>query len=182
MNYHTSPGLEKAARRALETACLGADGLDMFDFYSCFPSATQLAMAHLGLEPDDPRPLSVTGGLPYAGGPGNNYTMHAVARVAEALRRAPEKKALVTAMGWYSTKHAAGVYSGRPPPPYTVAFGRDGQPEQGIVIGRLDGGLRFLANVEDDRELLLEMCGREFVGERGRVRHEAARGKNFFSL
>lgn len=115
VNYHSSPALGLAARRALAMAGLTADDIDMFDLYSCFPSAVQLAMGELGLAPDDPRPLTVTGGLAYAGGPGNNYSMHAIATMVERLRAEPEKTGMVTALGWYATKHSAGVYAARPP-------------------------------------------------------------------
>ena len=35
---------------------------------------------------DEPRALTATGGLPYHGGPGNNYVMHSICAVCEALR------------------------------------------------------------------------------------------------
>jgi acetyl-CoA C-acetyltransferase len=63
----------------------------------------------LGLDEGDPRGLTVTGGLPYAGGPGNNYCLHAVAAMLERLRARPGAKALVTGNGWYLTKHSASV-------------------------------------------------------------------------
>src|SRR5205807_6613519 len=56
------------------------------------------------------------GGLSFAGGPGNNYSTHAVAAMVETLRADPGSKGLVTSLGWYITKHAAGVYSTDPPP------------------------------------------------------------------
>ena len=56
------------------------DQLGPVDLYSCFPSVVQIAAAELGLPVDDPaRPLTVTGGLTFGGGPGNNYGTHAVA-------------------------------------------------------------------------------------------------------
>jgi acetyl-CoA C-acetyltransferase len=66
------------------------------------------------LAEDDPRDLTVTGGLPYFGGPGNNYAMHAIAAIVERLRKMPGKFGLVTANGNYVTKHAAGLYSTTP--------------------------------------------------------------------
>jgi len=116
LNYHSSPAIRLAAQRALGMAGIGLDDIAMFDFYSCFPSAVQLALEALGLQPEDPRPLTVTGGLPYAGGPGNNYVMHSVATTVERLREAPESFAMVTGLGWYVTKHSVGIYGGRPPP------------------------------------------------------------------
>jgi len=60
---------------------------------------------------------------------------------------------------------------------YTVIFNREGQPEQGIVIGRLDNGTgaRFFANTPPDRDLMLAMTREEFVGRRGKVRTEDVR-------
>jgi acetyl-CoA C-acetyltransferase len=69
----------------------------------------------------DEKPLTVTGGLPYFGGAGNNYVMHSIAEMARTLRANPGKYGLVTANGWYITKHAAGIYSTEPP---TKAFER----------------------------------------------------------
>jgi acetyl-CoA C-acetyltransferase len=114
-NFHASPALALAGRRVLEMAGLAIDDIDWFDLYSCFPCAVELACAMLGIAEDDPRPLTVTGGLPYFGGPGNNYGMHAIASMVERLRREPQRKGLVSTMGWYVTKHSLGIYSGAPP-------------------------------------------------------------------
>ncbi|MCB1844664.1 MAG: hypothetical protein KDI09_17005, partial [Halioglobus sp.] len=51
-----------------------------------------------------------TGGLPYFGGPGNNYSMHALAEMAMRLRGGPSR-GLVTANGGLLSKHAAAVLS-----------------------------------------------------------------------
>lgn len=114
VNYTTSPAIQRAGRRALEAADLTIDQIDYFDLYSCFPSSIQISRDMLGIPEDDPRSLTVTGGLPYAGGPGNNYTMHAIATIVERLRAQPEAKGLVSALGWFITKHAIGVYSSTP--------------------------------------------------------------------
>jgi acetyl-CoA C-acetyltransferase len=68
----------------------------------------------LGVPRDDPRQLTMTGGLPYFGGPGSNYSMHGIATMVERLRMEPEARGMVTALGWYLTKHAVGVYSAQP--------------------------------------------------------------------
>jgi acetyl-CoA C-acetyltransferase len=74
-----------------------------------------MACEMLGLDEDDPRGFTVTGGLPYAGGPGNAYTLHAVAALVERLRQRPGALGLVTGNGWYLTKHSACVLGSRPP-------------------------------------------------------------------
>jgi acetyl-CoA C-acetyltransferase len=107
-----------AGRAAAAAAGIGLDDIARFDLYSCFPSAVQLALASLGLAGPvggDPRPISVTGGLPFAGGPGNNYVTHSIAAMVDACRRDPGSCGLVTALGWYATKHSVGIYSTDPP-------------------------------------------------------------------
>jgi acetyl-CoA C-acetyltransferase len=114
-NYHSSPAMRLTGARALQMAGIGVADLDFIDLYSCFPSAVQIGAEELGLDLDDPRGLTVTGGLPYFGGPGNNYAMHSVATMMERLRARPGSWGLATANGWYLTKQSTGVYSTTPP-------------------------------------------------------------------
>jgi acetyl-CoA C-acetyltransferase len=111
----TAPAMSASTSAALEAAGTGVDELSAFDLYSCFPCAVELAADALGVALDDERRLTVTGGLPYFGGPGNNYSLHAVATMVDRLR-VGGGTGLVTAFGWYLTKHAAGVYGAEPPP------------------------------------------------------------------
>ena len=112
-NFHTSPGIRITGNRAMELAGIDIGDVDHVDLYSCFPSAVQVAARELGLP--EGRPLTVTGGLTFGGGPLNNYVMHSIARTVELLREQPDDYALVTANGGNLYKHAHGVYSGRPP-------------------------------------------------------------------
>jgi acetyl-CoA C-acetyltransferase len=114
-NYHSSPAMRLTGARALEMAGISVTDLDYIDLYSCFPSAVQIGAEELGLDLDDPRGLTVTGGLPYFGGPGNNYAMHSVATMMRKLRARPKSWGLATANGWYLTKQSTGVYSTTPP-------------------------------------------------------------------
>ncbi len=105
-------------RAALGAAGLSLDDVARFDLYSCFPSAVQMALHSLGLPGPlggDDRPVSVTGGLAYAGGPGNNYVTHSIAAMVEACRADRGSVGYVTALGWYATKHSVGLYSSEPP-------------------------------------------------------------------
>jgi acetyl-CoA C-acetyltransferase len=113
-----SPGLRAVAGDALAGAGINVDDIARFDLYSCFPSAVQMAMKELGLAGPtggDDRPLTVTGGLSFFGGPGNNYVTHSVAAMADACRADPGSLGMVTGIGYYLTKHSAGIYSTRPP-------------------------------------------------------------------
>ncbi len=113
---HRSPAIRLAGAAALELAGLGIDDVASIDLYSCFPVVVQMAAAELGLSVDDrARPLTLTGGLTFGGGPGNNYTSHGIARAVGALRADPGTAALVTGLGWYATKHSIGIYASRPP-------------------------------------------------------------------
>ncbi len=119
----SSPAIRVAGRVALELAGVGTDDLAHVDLYSCFPSAVQVAPAELGLDLD--RPLTVTGGLSFAGGPWNNYVMHAIATMVARLREDPGTFGLCTANGGYLTKHAMGVYATTPP----AAGSRHAEPQ-----------------------------------------------------
>jgi acetyl-CoA C-acetyltransferase len=114
-NLHSSPAIRRVAAQTFAMAGKTLSDVAAFDLYSCFPSAVEIACQEIGLAEDDPRGLTVTGGLPYFGGPGNNYAMHAIAAMVERLRRMPGSFGLVTANGNYVTKHAAGLYSATPP-------------------------------------------------------------------
>lgn len=110
-----SPALRAAYETAIARAGVGADAIRHLDFYSCFPIAVYLAREAMGIAPDDPRPLTMTGGLPFFGGPGNNYSMHALAAMTRALREDRAGFGLVGANGGFLTKHAVGVYSATAP-------------------------------------------------------------------
>ncbi len=158
-----------------------------------------LACDALGLATDDPRGLTVTGGLPFAGGAGSNYMLHSIATMVDVLRGDPGSLGLVTGVGMHMTKHCFGVYSTTPPdgavaipdsagvqrglehdhPPvpitdiyagsanvvsYTVAHGRDGAADWGLVIGDIGDGSRAYGKVED-AGLMADLEARELVGE-----------------
>jgi acetyl-CoA C-acetyltransferase len=115
-DMHSSPAIRVAGARALSLAGVGIDDVAHVDIYSCFPSAVQIAADELRLPVhDDTRPLTVTGGLSFAGGPWNNYVTHAIAAMAGVLRDDPGSVGVCTANGGFLTKHAIGVYSTEPP-------------------------------------------------------------------
>ncbi|MEU4427057.1 crotonase/enoyl-CoA hydratase family protein [Actinoplanes sp. NPDC024001] len=177
----SSPAIRANGAAVLEHTGLSIDDVRHIDLYACFPSAIEIGAAELGLPLDDPdRPLTVTGGLTFAGGPGNNYTSHAVANLVPLLRADPEEYGLATALGWYLTKHAATVLSARPPhreyrdidadlrlprpaarkvdsawtgpavlEACTVPYGRDGEPEAGIITAITPNGDRVVRRVTD---------------------------------
>jgi acetyl-CoA C-acetyltransferase len=199
VDYWSSPAIRVGAAHALAQAGRTAAELAHIELYSCFPVAVEIAADMIGLAHDDPRGLTLTGGLPYFGGPGNNYSTHGIAEMVARCRAAPGSFGLVFANGGYLTKHGFGVYSteptrgawrraapasyqaeidAMPSPPlvekpagdgmvetFTAIFAK-GAPAVGTIIGRLDGGARFLAQMH---ERLDELIDRPVIGRRIRV-------------
>jgi acetyl-CoA C-acetyltransferase len=114
INHAASPALNAVLRFALDAAALDAGAIDLFDFYSCFPCAIELAIEALGLTPDDQRPFTATGGLSFAGGPGNEYVMHSLASAVDALRGQRARSALITGLGMAASKFTASVIANDP--------------------------------------------------------------------
>jgi len=214
VNFHSSPAMHRCAQEALKMAGKSINDIAHFDLYSCFPSAVQVACDEFGLSHDDSRGLTLTGGLPYFGGPGNNYSLHGIAELMQRLRANPGDFGLLNANGWYLTKHALGVYSTQPLESaweradktvyqaellaqpatnftespagkatietFTVVHDRSGKPKQGIIIGRQEDGLRFVANTPKDRGMMHSLCVGNAIGRVGEVASRS--GKNTFRL
>ena len=112
---HRSPAIAACGHAALAAVGASIDDVGVLDLYSCFPSAVQIAAGELGIELGS-RDVTVTGGLPFFGGPANDYVTHALATVAERLRDGGDAGALglATAVGWYLTKHGTAILSAGP--------------------------------------------------------------------
>ena len=205
-NYYSSEAMRVMAEQVFTSGDLGIDDMKHIDFYSCFPSAVAMAIDMFGMSVEDPRQLTITGGLPFHGGAGNNYVMNSIAAMVEKVRVDRGSYGLVTANGGYFSKHAAGIYSTNPVEgdwsrtdpasyqkvlddvpatfftespsgegtieTYTVLYGRDNKPQQGVVIGRL-GELddpkaeRFVAMVDADSNMLEGMTHADMIGSKG---------------
>ncbi len=111
-----SPAAVLAVEHALGVAGIGLDDLATFDLYSCFPIAVSNLLDGLGMAPDDPRGFTLTGGLPFFGGAGNNYSMHAIAETVHRMRATPGAYGLVGANGGILSKYSVGIYSTAPTP------------------------------------------------------------------
>ncbi len=99
---------------ALARAGKTMDGIAYIDFYSCFAIPVFNQCDHFGLAIDDPRGLTLTGGLPFFGGAGNNYSAHAIAEAVARARADRGSFALVGANGGWMSKYATGIYSTTP--------------------------------------------------------------------
>jgi acetyl-CoA C-acetyltransferase len=112
---YNSPAAKEGVHLALGQAGLKLDDIDLFDIYSCFPSIVEIIKNELGIKEDDPRPLSITGGLPFFGGPWSNYSLHAIVSAVYLIRKNPLLKIMVIANGGYNTKQSFGIYGTEPP-------------------------------------------------------------------
>ncbi|TXT58915.1 MAG: Acetyl-CoA acetyltransferase [Promethearchaeota archaeon] len=100
---------------ALKQAGLTIDKIDTFDIYSCFPSIVEIIVEELGLTLNDSRDFTITGGLPYFGGPWSNYSLHAIVTAVHRIQEDPSLNIMVVANGGYNTKKSIGVYGKNPP-------------------------------------------------------------------
>ncbi|MEK9656488.1 MAG: hypothetical protein VW202_12345, partial [Halieaceae bacterium] len=177
-----SEAMSAAYRNALAGAGIEAEQIGAADLYSCFPIAVWVAMDALGMSLDDPRPLTLTGGLPFFGGPGNNYSTHGIAEMVHWWRAQPAPSDGVGgANGGYLSKHAVGVYANIPaefpeavpefkapevvevvskPEPNGIVESYTFQPQKGVaravVVGRqVSDGRRWVGVADpEDAELL----------------------------
>lgn len=112
----TSSAVGLVVRTVLDEAGIAAEDLDLLDVYSCFPIAVSVVREALGFAADDPRGFTVTGGLPFFGGPGNDYALHSLAEMVVRLRERPGARGLVTANGGILSSQSMGVWSTAPAP------------------------------------------------------------------
>ncbi len=211
-----SPALGHAARLALAQSGLDIKDIEAFDLYSCFPVMVEIALRELEISDQDPRPFTVTGGLPFFGGPMGNYSMHAIVTGVEKLRKGTFSNAMVTANGGFNTRHSVGVYGKQPPaagwdsrddsalqqeilgaalpPPLEKAHGelvvegyiirnsKQGTPESGVILGRLENGVKTLAALDAEPEALAYFVDNELVGRGGTVRYASEPGCNLVTI
>ena len=170
------PASIASVEAALARAGKGMADMRYLDFYSCFAIPVFNQCDHFGLAADDPRGVTLTGGLPFFGGAGNNYSAHAIAEAVQQVRADRGSFALVGANGGWMSKYATGIYSTDPAdwsgndrfavlPKATdkvpVATGpvasavvetytinRSPKGDQAIFIGRSDAGERVVGNAD----------------------------------
>ncbi len=110
-----SEAMTQSFGSALHQAGVSIEQVDHCDLYSCFASSVHFAADALGIDPLlADRSLTVTGGLPYAGGPASNYLSHSIAAMVDSLRTDPGSFGLVSGVGMHMTKHIAAVYCSEP--------------------------------------------------------------------
>lgn len=151
-----SPAAVLTVQAALTEASCALEELNFLDLYSCFAAPVFNIIDAFELRVDDPRGLTVTGGLPFFGGPGNAYSLHAIVTMAERLRRAPGARGLIVANGGYMSKTAVGVYGSidRPRGPHLASLQSavDALPKRRVADGPMGAAVIESATVTYGRD------------------------------
>src|SRR3954469_3675036 len=105
-----SPASVLAAREALRLAGIALGGQPTVGLSSCLPVPVVAICEALGIDGEYSRGLTLTGGLPYFGGPGNSYSLHGIAETVSRMRDEPGAYGLVGANGGVMSKYSVGVY------------------------------------------------------------------------
>jgi acetyl-CoA C-acetyltransferase len=109
---HAWPAMEVLAAAAIDRLGAPLAELEVVEAYSCFPAAVRVQQRALGL--DRAGTPTVTGGMPFAGGPYNNFVLQATAAVVRELRARPGDRGMVTTVSGLLTKPGLGVWSSVP--------------------------------------------------------------------
>lgn len=114
-HLHDSPAIREASRLVLDQAGLKLEEIDVFDLYSCFPCMVEIARQEIGIPEDDPRDLTITGGLSFFGGPFSSYSLHSIVTAVDLIRKKSSMKVMILANGGYNTSQSIGIYGNEPP-------------------------------------------------------------------
>ena len=188
---HGAPALAAAGQAAFRHAGIGPGDVEHVDLYACFPAIVQMSARALGL--DAQAPLSVTGGLGFAGAPVGNATGQSIATLVPRVRAGGWD--LVHANGGNATKHSFAVYANHPPTVFaridcqhdvhhascedrpadmpitgrveaaTIVYDRDGPSH--VLAAVRDGQARTLATSRD-AEIITETMSAGLAGREGR--------------
>jgi len=170
------------------------------DLYSCFAFPIFTIMDAFNLNHDDKRGLTLTGGLPFFGGAGNNYSSHGIAEAVIRARRDPKAFALVGANGGAMSKYACGIYSTRPtswdtikrwddmpdtPPSFEVADEYDGgaiiesytiAPNKkgavATIIARTSDDKRVAAMINQETDVMQRLSDDDAIGHSVTITHQ----------
>ena len=109
----TNPlGLKLATDFVIEAAEKNKIYPSLYELYSCFPVAVQ--MFSMALDLPDNINKTVTGGMPFAGGPLNNYMLHASTQMLLKIREDTSGIGLVTGVSGMMTKQSLAIWGKEP--------------------------------------------------------------------
>lgn len=188
---HGCPGAGASARAAFEATGLSPADIRHWELYSCFPIAVSIYAREAGVPTDVP--WTVTGGMPFAGGPLNNFVFQSTVRMIEKLRE-DGGAGMVSSVSGMLTKQAWGLWSTAPVTGfhfvdvteqvriahpgkaivsgdsgtgviagYTVLY-QKGQAERAVAVLDLPGDQRSV-NFSQDSALMEKMLAEEYIGK-----------------
>lgn len=203
-----SPASIASVRTALDIAGIDMAAVSLLDLYSCFAIPVYNILDAFGMAIDDPRGLTLTGGLPFFGGAGNNYSSHAIVEAVQRIRQVDRGYALVGANGGFMSKYATGIYSRQPADwsagdrfrklpdqagactvgeaysgaatveTYTIISGKKGVVA--AIVAKVDDGSRIMANAAvDDAATLAILADGEPFGRTVTIQ-SGGEGRNLF--
>jgi acetyl-CoA C-acetyltransferase len=182
-------------QRAFDMAELNIRDISLIEIYSCYPVAVTAIAEELGLTTDGSDPLSLTGGLPYFGGPGSNYATHGLAEMWSQLRKKPTSYGFLHGNGGILSKHGSGIFSCEPSivdwstaataistdsvpaleaivhpdhgtiKSYTINY-TNGEPVQAIILGETDDERRFVAHTRPEDQDVVKAMVEDDAAER----------------
>jgi acetyl-CoA C-acetyltransferase len=188
---HRSPAVAAVGAALTDAAGIAPGDAALREIYSCFPAAVQIQCAELGIDVDGD--LTVTGGMHFAGGPLNSFSLQALAALVPTLRERHDEVALVTSVSGMMTKFGAGLWSASPNDAFrsidvtesaraatatrvvdgeaagtAVVVGSTvgyvhGDATEAVVIADVPSGTRAVA-VSRDAEVIAAFRGEEWVG------------------
>jgi acetyl-CoA C-acetyltransferase len=109
-----SPAMAAASKAVLEAAGVSIDKVNYIDLYSCFPAAVNFARDALGISDRPGDQVTLTGGLPYAGGPAASYVCTSITKLVDRLKADRDGIGLISGLGMMMSNHCYGLFGTRP--------------------------------------------------------------------
>ena len=166
---------------------------NIYDLYSCFPVAVQMFADSLNLSSEAVK--TVTGGMPFAGGPLNNYMIHSTVKMLSEIRNNHANIGLVTGVSGMMTKQAFALWAKEPLIPFVskdvteeaasiehpvgmstqtngiaIVLGytifKDADKNMKVVIYGEDSQKKRKVLISIDKEVIKDMGEKEWVGKK----------------
>ena len=166
-------GMKLAANFILDICKENKLKVDDYDLYSCFPVAVQMFAKSLGLNSNSQ--MTITGGMPFAGGPLNSYVLHSTVKLISRIRERKNGLGIITGVSGMMTKQSYALWSKNPDISFTHKDFTDNakhlekpveisnqQKGEGRIIGytiiKKDGlskAIMFLSTTNDEKRKLI---------------------------
>ena len=111
-NITDPKGMKLAAEFILDICASNNIKPNLYDLYSCFPVAVHMFSKSLNV--DLSKEATITGGMPFAGGPLNSYVLHSTIKMILKIRNDNSKIGIVTGVSGMMTKQSYALWSKNP--------------------------------------------------------------------